>query len=42
MGRKSFGTGCVDTIIQTQYNKSWREREGKDYNHVMDLFEEVL
>jgi len=35
-GKESFGAGCIDTIIYTQYNKSWREREGRDYIHIMD------
>jgi len=39
-GKESFGAGCVDTIIHTQYNKTWAEREGRDYIHVMDPIEE--
>ena len=41
-GKETFAAGCVDTIMYIQYNKSWREREGRDYIHVTDPIEEVL
>ena len=41
-GKESFVSGCVDTIIYTQYNETWGDREGRDYIHVMDPIEEVL